>query len=91
MSLVSGALAEKVDAKQMAKFHVITEATGTKLGILDAQGNGQPHEATQDEIADCAESSHDFYAAALAAAGEAGADRWVIDESGDSEYISGRP
>lgn len=74
----------------MNKYHVLTQSAALALGIIDANGVELEHEATASDVAAAAESGHDHYASALAAAKESGEPRWVIDESGDSEYVGPR-
>lgn len=84
---VNGARSKSKGIQTMHKYHVLTQSAALALGIIDAAGVELGHEATQAAVAVAAESGHDHYASALAAAKESGVDRWVIDESGDSEFV----
>ena len=72
----------------MTKYHVLNQSAALALGIIDAEGNELEHTATQARIADVAFAESDIYAMALAEARQSGIDCWVIDECGDSLYVS---
>lgn len=74
------------------KHHVLVEKMALRLGVVDAAGNRLAHDASHQDIAAAAESSHETLDAAYAAAHAErsdGHDRWIVDGSGDTHYVAG--
>lgn len=71
----------------MKTYHVLTESAARELGIIDADGNELEHSATLAQVASVAESSHETWDRATEAAKATGAERWILDEFGDSQWI----
>jgi len=70
-------------------YHILTQSAAITLGILDAECNELPYDASYQQIVAAAESSHETYDAAVAAARATAQDRWIIDPSGDSQWVAG--
>lgn len=69
-------------------YYVIDRDAGEQLGCLDAEDGGEiEYEATEEEVAAAAESSHESRDAALGAALDTNDNRWIIDPDGNTEWV----